>query len=154
MKNRKASSLLYSDSCCSCSRSANTASLKKLIFSNAFKNIYIYTYTFKNKQESRTQILSPELSDKMGGFPSFPSQLCDFLPRFRKRKTTLKGDWVVWVVCTEAGVTFPLRLLSGRIAVMQYLLCNATVLMVRFTAEASHHFKPHNRSLGDGTLQN
>lgn len=51
-------------------------------------------------------------------------------------------------------MTFPLRLLSGRIAVMHYLLCNAIVLMVRFTAEASHHFKPHNRSLGDGTLQN
>lgn len=90
----------------------------------------------------------------MGGSPSFPSQLYNFLPWFRKRKTTLKGDWVVWVVCIEACVTFPLRLLSGRIAVMHYLLCNAIVLMVRFTAEASHHFKPHNRSLGDGTLQN
>lgn len=118
--------------------------------------VYIYTHTHlkTNRKAAHKFSLLNSLSDKMGGFPSFPSQLCDFLPRFRKRKTTLKGDWVVWVVCTEAGVTFPLRLLSGRIAVMQYLLCNATVLMVRFTAEASHHFKPHNRSLGDGTLQN
>lgn len=35
-----------------------------------------------------------------------------------------------------------------------FLSCNATVLTVGFTAEASHHFKPSNRSLGDGTLQN
>lgn len=69
----------------------------------------------------------------------------------RKRKTTAKGDRVA---CVAACVTFPLRLLNGRIAVMQDVLCNATILMVRFTAEASHHFKPHNRSLGDGTLQN
>lgn len=45
------------------------------------------------------------------------------------------------------------RLLNGRIAGMQIVLV-MQLLMVRFTAEASHHFKPHNGSLGDGTLQN
>lgn len=73
----------------------------------------------------------------------------NFLP-LHKGETTAK----VAHAAVVARMTFPLRLLNGRIAVMQYVLCNATILMVRFTAEASHHFKPHNRSLGDGTLQN
>lgn len=79
------------------------------------------------------------------------SWLYEFLPPLHKRQTTAGGDQVA---CVGPSVTFPPRLLNGRIAVMQYVLCNATILMVRFTAEASHHFKPHNRSLGDGTLQN
>ena len=47
------------------------------------------------------------------------------------------------------------RFLTDWINVIHFFLfCNATILMVGFTAEASHHFKPNNRRLGDGTLQN
>lgn len=82
---------------------------------------------------------------KAGASPSFPVALPPV--GGRQSRAAMPGRW-------RLGGVVPIpRLLNGRIAGMQIVLV-MQLLMVRFTAEASHHFKPHNGSLGDGTLQN